>query len=161
MNPVRFFNNLKISQKLLMISLSFSLPIVVLLYLLVRGINYDIGFSQYEFYGDKYQRPLEKLLKAIPEHGILYKQNLAKPTELTRTKLRQKEREIDDAVVDLRRVDKELGVTLQFTDEGLKKRKRDQFRAETLATAWQALKAESQGDISVDAAEEKHRRLQT
>src|SRR6266516_1748075 len=79
MNPVRRFNNLKVSQKLLLMRISFFLPIVVLLFLLVDGINYDINFAKYELYGDKYQRSLETLLKEIPEHGLLSKQQLLRP----------------------------------------------------------------------------------
>ena len=119
MNPARLINNLKISQKLFLISFSFSLPIAVLLYLLVSGINYDIGFSKYEYYGDKYQRPLEKLLRFIPEHGIYLKQQLLVPSEPLKDRLQQIEKSIDDALVELIKVDDELGVILQFTDEGL------------------------------------------
>ncbi|MBI3898261.1 MAG: hypothetical protein HY308_08185 [Gammaproteobacteria bacterium] len=158
MKLVQFFNNLKTSQKLLMISLSFSLPIAVLLYLLIDSINYDIQFSQYELYGDRYQRPLEKLLQAIPEHNTLLAEYAVKSSSPLNAGIQNKEREVDEAMAELAQVDKELGETLQFTDEGLQKRQRTHFRAGTVAQEWQELKS-NRDKLSLEALAEKHQHL--
>ena len=52
----------RIPNKLFWISLSFSLPIAVLLYFMIAGINDDIRFAQRELAGNEYQRPLHDLL---------------------------------------------------------------------------------------------------
>lgn len=60
-----FFARLKIWQKLLLISLSFALPIAVLLFFMVSGINGAIGFATSEKNGNAYQRQLESLLEHV------------------------------------------------------------------------------------------------
>src|SRR5260221_3029591 len=67
----RLLNSFKISHKLILISLTLSLPIAVLLYFTVDGINDDIRFAQMELYCTEYQRPLEELLRGIPRHQFL------------------------------------------------------------------------------------------
>ena len=64
-NPL---HKLGVSSKLWTISLAYSLPIAVLLYLMIAGFNKDIQFSQMELYGNAYQRPLELVLELIPQN---------------------------------------------------------------------------------------------
>ena len=59
-NPL---NHVRISLRLLCISAAFSLPIGVLLFLMVKGVNENIHFARWETYGDEYQRPLMALLE--------------------------------------------------------------------------------------------------
>ena len=68
---VRRFHDFRISRKLQVSSLLFALPISVLLYFVVSGINHNIRFATLELYGNRYQRPLEDLLHYIPEHQRL------------------------------------------------------------------------------------------
>jgi len=70
MSMERKLGNLKVSTKLALICGSLSLPIAVLLYSTIHTINKD-DLLQYEEYGNQYQRPLEKLLKALPESASL------------------------------------------------------------------------------------------
>jgi methyl-accepting chemotaxis protein len=56
---------LKIWQKLALIGLSFTLPIAVLIYFMILGINSYISFGVSEKYGNAYQRPLETLLEDV------------------------------------------------------------------------------------------------
>ena len=71
MSMERKLGNLKVSTKLALICGSLSLPIAVLLYSTIHTINKDVDLVQYEEHGNQYQRPLEKLLKALPESASL------------------------------------------------------------------------------------------
>src|SRR5580658_457277 len=67
----RWFHNLKISHKLMLISILFVMPDSVMLYLFITAINANIQFARLEQKGNEYQRPLEDLLELIPQHGQL------------------------------------------------------------------------------------------
>ncbi len=56
---------LKIWQKLALIGLLFTLPIVVLIYFMISGINGYISFAASEKNGNAYQRPLEALFEDV------------------------------------------------------------------------------------------------
>src|SRR5215218_3225796 len=61
-----------ITQRLILISLIVSLPLVAItVYLVVTSVNKDIDFGRWEKMGNAYQRPLEKLLEFIPQHEAL------------------------------------------------------------------------------------------
>jgi len=120
----QWFHNLKVSQKLMLISIFFVMPDSLMLYFFITGINANIEFARQEQKGNRYQRPLEELLEAIPQHLSLAEQVLAGGTA-TEEQLAQKEAQIDKAFDALEAVDAQIGVDLQFTDEGLAKRKRE------------------------------------
>ncbi|UXI70052.1 hypothetical protein [Tahibacter amnicola] len=147
--------NLKIWQKLLLASVVFLPPMGYLLYVGVQGINYDIRFSQWEIYGDRYQRPLERLLKTISEHGFLTHQYLDSKSDDLKKALRAKEAEVDAAFVELQAIDKELGEALQFTQEGLLKRNRVHTQVKNLLPEWTDLKGK-EDSITAAASREKH-----
>jgi methyl-accepting chemotaxis protein len=64
----RFFGKLKVSHKLSLISVSFVLPILVLLNFLISEQNIRIEFGQKEIYGDEYLRPLMKMLEGATNY---------------------------------------------------------------------------------------------
>ena len=139
-----WFQNLKVAQKLMLISIFFVMPDSLMLYLFITGINSNIEFARMEGKGNAYQRPLEELLKLIPEHRLLA-QHAGGGEPLAAEELRAKQQQIDDAFAKLEAVDAEIGPDLQFTDEGLAKRKREHYRAGTLHREWQELKARLTG----------------
>lgn len=152
-NPLR---RLGVSSKLWTISLAYSLPIAVLLYLMVQGFNKDIDFAQMELYGNTYQRPLEQLLELIPEHQLLAAR--AEQDSQARIQLLTKQAQIDKAFDALENVDQKLGVALQFTDEGLGKRNREHARASKVSKEWQNLKAQQLSAKRQDT-DEQYRQL--
>lgn len=134
-----WFNNLKVSQKLLLISIFFVMPDSLMLYLFITGINESIQFSQMEAKGNEYQRPLEELLKLIPQHRLLADGTIPdQPQEKAARASLQKQ--IDGAFDSLTAVDLRIGADLQFTDEGLAKRKREHYRVQTVQGEWNDLK---------------------
>lgn len=124
----------------MLISIFFVMPDSLMLYLFITGINANIHFAQLEKKGNKYQRPLEKLLELLPQHQFLAQS--ASEGKLPGTEeLSRKEAEIDAAFDDLQGVDERIGADLQFTHEGLAKRKREHFRAPIVRKEWQDLVA--------------------
>ena len=68
----RWLRTIRISRKLQLISVTYTiLFIVVVMYLLTKGINTNIRFGSLEMAGNAYQRPLEKLMEKIPRHQAL------------------------------------------------------------------------------------------
>jgi PAS domain S-box-containing protein len=133
------FHGLKVSQKLALISIFFVMPDSIMLYLFITGINANIQFAKMEQKGNEYQRPLEALLELIPQHRQIARQVRAGEAEAP-ARLAAKQVEIDSAFDNLEQVDARIGKDLQFTDEGLIKRKREHYRVHTVRGEWQELK---------------------
>ena len=129
-----WFNHLKVSHKLMLISIFFVMPDSLMLYLFITGINENIRFAQMEKMGNEYQRPLEELLELIPQHRLLA-QRAGSDGQLAK-----KQAQIDAAFDALEAVDARIGADLQFTDEGLAKRKREHCHVRMVRSEWQALK---------------------
>ena len=72
-----WFQRLKVSQKLMLISIFFVMPDSVMLYLFITGINANIHFARLEQKGNEYQRPLEDLLELIPRASRCWRSALA------------------------------------------------------------------------------------
>src|SRR5262245_16968396 len=115
--------HLKVWQKLTIMSLSFGIPIAMLLLLVVRCIDSNVRFAQWEQYGNAYQRPLEKLLQHLIQHKFLTYRALSDAQSRTDELVRLRAT-IDEDFVALEVVDRTLHGPLQTTQEGLAKRKR-------------------------------------
>src|SRR5260221_10439507 len=153
----KWFHNLKVSQKLMLISIFFVMADSLMLYLFITGINENIRFDQIEKKGNEYQRPLEALLKLLPEHRLLAQRLLSGQTAEA-DQLGQKQAEIETALDSLAAVDARLGRELQFTDEGLAKRKREHCRVGTLKREWWELK-DKLAHLTPAACAEQHLHL--
>jgi len=153
----RWFQNLKISQKLALISILFVMPDSVMLYLFITAINANIQFARLEQKGNEYQRPLEDLLELIPEHGQLALQALG-GQQLAIEELPTKEAQIETAFGALEGVDNHIGADLQFTDEGLAKRKRERARVSLVRKEWNDL-ASHLKDLTPAECADRHSQL--
>jgi PAS domain S-box-containing protein len=135
----RWFHNLKVAQKLMLISIFFVMPDTVMLYLFITGINANIDFARMEEKGNEYQRPLEALLELIPQHRLLAQRALGGGQPM-QEEISRKQARIDAAFHALEAVDARIGDDLQFTDEGLAKRHREHYRVRTVRREWEDLK---------------------
>lgn len=135
----QLLERLPISRRLTLISLAYTLPIAVLLYFVVNGINQDIRFSELEKLGNAYQRPLSQLLEHVPKHTLAARRVLAGDTSGREPQSRS-QTEIDRAFVALRAVDDRHAGDLQFTAEGLAERGRSQIAPATVQREWESLK---------------------
>jgi methyl-accepting chemotaxis protein len=134
-----FLKSLKISQKLLLSILSFSIPILMLLYFTVSGINNNINVANLEISGNILLEPLTHLLVLLPQHQTLAKiaragdrsvlNNLATVTNLIETNFQILDRET-----------KAVGESLQITPTGLRSAKMEQLLPATIAAQWQILR---------------------
>jgi len=126
---------MSVSRKILLIALSFALPIAVLVYLTVINIDANITFAQWELKGDEYQRPLEDLVHFLQSEQITLHSSGIKAAAETSKK-------IDSAFQLLEQTDHRLGVDLQFTEEGLAKRHREHERVAVAHQEWTELARE-------------------
>jgi methyl-accepting chemotaxis protein len=130
---------MRITYKLLLISISFALPIAVLLYFTVAVIDENVRFAQLESDGIAYLRPLVGLLDHVLSHQRLAARHLS-GNPSGDYPLRSEQAAIDEAMKALMEVDGRLGTQLQFTSEGLGKRQRDRARPEALQQGWKRLR---------------------
>jgi len=65
----------KIINKMIIGSLIFTIPILVLLYFTIDGFNYHINFAKNELQGIELMRPIKTLLHEIPLYTYLVEQN--------------------------------------------------------------------------------------
>ena len=128
-----------IGRKIFLVAAVFALPIGVLPYLVVSNINEFINFAQYELMGDAYQRPLESLLRDIQNHQLLL--HRCPDNGDCSAQLASLKGAISKELQSLQDVNTLYGVKLQFTADGLAKRKRQSATAENLQNNWRELDA--------------------
>jgi HAMP domain-containing protein len=140
-------NRLRYPQKFVIVSLVFALPLTLVTYFWIAELNDRIEFSQKEFYGDVYLRPLRKLLEHVPQHAMLADGLLAGRVSVRRGDLLSRQMEIDADFRALDEVDRRLGTLLGTTE-----------RLRTLAANWQDLR-EKLPRLEPAESEELHRKL--
>ena len=157
MSNRNWLKSMRIASKLTLISLSFALPIAVLLYFMIAGINHDIRFAELELLGNEYHRPLIGLMDHLPRHQVLV--NRREGGESTADyQLSAQKADIDKELETLTAVDATTGIDLQFTDEGLGKRQREKARPHELVQNWKRLN-DGLGSMTVQDSNRHHREL--
>ncbi len=134
-----YMKHVKISKRLALISLAYSIPLIAIVAMLVSNIRGYISFAEQETYGNAVQRPLAKLLDCIPKHYFAV--TGMGGSELLKPNVSSIETEIDRALTELGNVLNEHGEALEFTDEGLAKRDRSHVRLSNIKGEWDALKS--------------------
>lgn len=148
---------MSILQRLLLISASFLLPISVLLYFTIDGIQDRIDFAVLEKQGNTFQKPLEKILKALLIHKNAAITVIAGDAA-SNAIVTKEQGVLDSALRAMEGMDKELGSVLQFTQDGLSKRKRDDAKIDNLSKKWDQLRKSWQ-TLSVDVCKAEHDNL--
>ena len=143
----------RIPNKLLWISLSFFLPIAVLLYFMIAGINDDIRFAEKELAGNEYQRPVHELLRHVARL-----QWLSQGDKVAESELVSEEGKIDQAFQRLDGVQRQFGDLLKVTETGLAQRQRSGSLPRDMAADWQKFKAE-RGSLSPAASDARYRQV--
>ena len=131
--------HVKISKRLALISLAYSIPLIAIVAMLVSNIRGYISFAEQETYGNAVQRPLAKLLDCIPKHYFAAAGKGG--SGLLEPNVSSIETEIDRALTELGNVLDQHGQALEFTDEGLAKRDRSHVRLSNIQSEWNALKS--------------------
>ena len=153
----KWFLSRKVSQKLMLISIFFVMPDSLMLYLFITGINENIRFAQLEKKGNEYQRPLEELLEFLPQHRRMAQRALRGEPRILQ-QLSGRQTQIEAAFEALEAVDRQIGSELQFTDEGLAKRKREHYRVRTVRKEWHDLKTRLP-ELTPEACAQRHLHL--
>lgn len=110
--------NLPLGVRLFLNVLVFSVPIVVLTYLMYKSETVNIEFGQKELLGNKLQKPYIELFKQVVQHKL-------NPDSSNLTS-------INESFDKLSKTYEELAETLQFTEEGLASRKRESAKIDIL-----------------------------
>jgi methyl-accepting chemotaxis protein len=130
---------LSVASRVWLTGVAVALPLLgMAVYLMVTGVSHDIAFAEAELAGNRYQRPLEQLLRFVGEHRLLTAQQAAGANQPD--KIAAAERAVDAVFEDLRAAQQRDGAALQFTPGGLAQRKREHVEIETVAREWAALK---------------------
>jgi methyl-accepting chemotaxis protein len=137
-------NKLKIATRLIISSLAFFLPVIVMLFFIISSYDSSIRFSRKEVYGNAYLRPLDRLLERIAAHMRV---SHGRDDISDRARLVS---DIDAVVADLLAVDGKYGAELLFTEEELSARGRSAAKASALAETWNQ-KLKGAGQDSRDA----------
>lgn len=133
-----FLKRGRISSRLFLIALVYTVPIIVLLALYVNESNKAIEFARMEIRGNRYQHPLENLLNHVQRHWLLSLGTQHGDPSATAA-LADIASQIEKDLASLDAIQHELGEILQFTQEGLAKRGREHCTVDTIRTEWKAL----------------------
>lgn len=145
---------MSISTKIFFVALCFQLPMAVLAYFVVDAINYHNWFASLESKGNAYQTPLMSLLKDTQDHQRLA-HHCPAGTDCVAAVAALND-SISKSFQQLKEVDQKYGVDLEFTGEGLNKRKRQLATRENLEKTWAELldaASKSSGGASSDLDE--------
>jgi methyl-accepting chemotaxis protein len=133
--------HLSVSKRLTLLSLTIAAPLTaIIVFMILSAIGGDIRFSELELMGNRYQRPLERLLDLVPTRYFAASSGS--------DRLKAIDAEITDAFRDLEKVQNEIGGALQFTEAGLKSRNRAHLKFQTVHEQWRAIAASPQSDAS-------------
>jgi len=125
-------SRLKVVHKLAISTLAFMCCISALIYFYTDSIDKNIDFSLKELEGNEYQRALMPLLYDVSQLQVQHIQGL--DTSAQAAKIEKGLRALQD-------VQARLGGSLQFTQEGLSSRGREQLKLETVLGVWKKLQA--------------------
>ena len=126
---------MSVGAKILMIAISFSLPIAVLAYLMVVSINANLAFATAEIAGNEYLRPLQRTLQRVQDHQWIAA-TCTGPEDGCDQKLATIREQVQDALGQLAMINIRHGTGLKFTADELAKRGRQHQTALTVSEEW-------------------------
>jgi hypothetical protein len=137
----QMFRSAKIAHQLVLCVIGALVPMtLVAAYFIFTGINKDIQTAQLERIGNNYQGPLETLLELIPEHARLTHDVRSGKTSLD-SSIKTVENSIDKAWGDVDQQQLANADALEYTVEGLKKRKRDHLLPINVEREWREVRS--------------------
>jgi methyl-accepting chemotaxis protein WspA len=128
----RWTKSLTIANKLTLIGVAFSVPIAMLLYFMITGINNNIRFAELEIDGEMLLEPLRDLTIAVPRHQRLSDRSGPELLETTS--------QINRLFDDLKSIRNKVGDRLQISAAGLRTASMEELLPETLSQQWQDLR---------------------
>lgn len=153
----KMLTHLKISHKLLLSSLIFALPIALLLYFMVSGINYDIYFSRKEIWGNRILQPLHQLIVLIPRRQLLLMLGGA-GEQTVLTEMSSIDQKIHRTFAEIEQLTAEFGLQLQIDQEEGRASEREHFDPSTLAAEWKSIQQPLQR-LNATELQQRHEQL--
>lgn len=132
-----FLNNLSIKTRMLLSVALFLGTLGYSMYSAHTSIGANITFADQEKKGDFYQRPLANLLHTAGQLRL----DLAKARtgDVNKESIKEKIAVINKDMAALKTVQDQIGEDLQFTEEGLKSRGRENLKYENVLNRWNGL----------------------
>jgi methyl-accepting chemotaxis protein WspA len=148
MQPLnRWTKSLSIAQKLTLIGVAFLIPIAMLLYFTIAGINHSIHFSQLEIGGDRLLQPLGELTIELPRYRRL--------NEEASPELNESANRIDRSFESLKTALAEVGEPLKITLADLQAANMGDLNPESLLSQWVDLRDRGR-QLSRDERQQRH-----
>ena len=144
-------------SKIAAICTLFVVPFPVCIYLILAAYTENVNTARLEQHGNAYQRPLIRILEQLPHHRDFASQ-LLQGNKSAASQVAEMQKRINIAMEALREVDGQQGSVLQFTSEGLAKRKREHYKFETILEEWNTLESQLIS-LSVDSSAKQHAHL--
>jgi methyl-accepting chemotaxis protein len=141
-----YSKKLKISQKLLISSLFFAIPITILLYYVITGFNRDISFADKEISGIRTIIPVQSIISLIPDQWALTNEIRSGKTEYL-TIRDSVEIKIDSAFAMLLSFSESNEKALALTPDDLISVGKQDIQPRKLKSSWEELK----GKLNVSA----------
>ena len=132
--------NLKLSWKLALIGICSTVPLLCgTFYLINKYTNKDIRFAVLEQKGNRFLRPLDRLLVALPEHqALVLRSRAGVPADAM--ELSTKREQLDTTFKSLQVVTNALGAALQYSPDDPALQKRAGVPLSAMLRDWEQLK---------------------
>ncbi|HBN23096.1 MAG TPA: hypothetical protein DD412_07650 [Holosporales bacterium] len=143
---IKIFNNLSIRIRMLLSVSLFLATLFFSMYSAYNGIGANVAFAEQEKRGNLYQRPLSQLLY----HASRLRLDLAmaRAGNIQRMSIEENISAIDTGMELLLSAQKKVGKELQFTEDGLKSRDRQNLKYGTVLNKWEDLSKNLKVNIS-------------
>lgn len=136
----KILNNLSIRARTTLSVILFLITLLFSMYQAITSIDSNIIFAEQEKKGNTYQRPVADMLYnagALRALVSMSAAGIAVPSKSYDTLTNS----ITERMAALKTVNEQIGADLQFTDEGLASRGRDNLKFEKIEAKWNALAA--------------------
>lgn len=130
----------KISYRLAMLSLAYMIPVSVLAFFALKGVNDPIDFAKQELVGNQFERTLEKVLRAVPPHQAALREYQSNGSSSNKSNLGLATSRVDSAVSELVLAEAGIADVLQFNDQALHKAARENAKASYIKSKWEEIK---------------------
>ncbi len=136
----KFLNNFSISSRMFFSISFFIVTLLMSVYQAHQSIGSNIDFATKEKMGNAYQRPLAKLLNDSGHLRTLLALTRSTGGSSGKAQIKGVVSSLDNGMAELKEVNKEYGVDLQFTEDGLKSRGRGHLKYELVEKKWTSLR---------------------
>ena len=149
---LKLLNNLSIRTRLLLSLLLFMITHCFSMYEAYMSVGTNIDFAVAEMKGNKYQRPVAKMLMDTGDLRLLAAMNQS-GTAIPQSSFDSLAKSVSDNLAALKSIHAEIGADLQFTPDGLSSRGRDHLAFDKVESKWNSLQGKlqsSSGSVTDD-----------